>query len=77
MKNRDLIAMLLHLDQDLEVCIFHDIGAMLVNEHVDVYQGLYEDPDNEKCIFKRIEGKFIGIGNPSDFDNDNNDYEIL
>jgi hypothetical protein len=76
MKNKELIELLLTLDPELEVCVFHDIGAMLA-DYVCVYRGLYEDPDNEKCIFKRIEGKFSGIGNPSDFDDDNNNYEIL
>lgn len=77
MKNKDLIAALQQLDPEMEVCVFHDIGAMNVNDHIGIYRGLHEDTENVKAIWVQKEGEFIGIGNPANYEDDTNDYLML
>ena len=69
MKVKELIDALNKFDLELEVQVFHDIGAVLIDEPT-LYSGNYEDPNNRKGIRKTIKGQFVGIGNPADYDID-------
>lgn len=75
MKVGELIEALKQFDTELEVQVFHDIGAMTI-DGPELYHGKYEDPDNKK-LFRVVEGYFVGIGNPADFDLDEDDEPLL
>lgn len=67
MKVRELIEALKEFNPELEVQTFHDMGAVGIYGPT-LYYGEYEDVDNCKAIRVTIRGRFVGIGNPADFD---------
>ena len=75
MKVKELIEALSKYDPELEVQSFHDRGP-LVSEPT-LFRGRYEDPDNTKCIYVWKQGLFVGFGNPTDFDLDDELYEVM
>lgn len=66
MKVKELIEQLRQYDGELEVQVFHDIGA--IECEVDLYTGPYEDPENRKLIRITTDGLFVGLGNPTNYD---------
>lgn len=73
MKVRELIEKLYMLDHELDVCVFTDSGAMLVEEP-QVLSGYYEDPNNVKLVLRHTEGTFVALNNYADFDLDHMTY---
>jgi hypothetical protein len=73
MKVKQLIELLSSLDPELPVCVFSDMGAHLVLEPY-LLDGLYEDPENVKLVFRETSGKFVALNNYADFDLEDRSY---
>lgn len=73
MKVKQLIEELQKHDPELNVCVFSDLGAMLV-DRVQLLRGNFEDPNNVKLIHKEINAKFLALNNYADFDLEHETY---
>ena len=67
MKVRDLVAALQKADPNLDVCLFADDDVQAVND-VGVWSGAYHRPMGAKMALERVQGTYVGLGNPGDFD---------
>ncbi len=72
MNVRELIEHLQRFEPELQVQVFHDVGAMEIDEPT-LYCGDYEDPTNTKLIRRTVHGLFVGLGNPADYYIDDGD----
>jgi hypothetical protein len=67
MKNKDLIAALSKADPELLICQFTEAGPEEV-EDVWIFKGSHNISMTPKMVWGRANGKYIGIGNPGDYD---------
>ncbi|MDO8729527.1 MAG: hypothetical protein Q7K26_06660 [bacterium] len=67
MKVHEILEALKNADPNMDVCLFADDSVFSV-EDVNVWSGEYRRPFGAKVIFESINGTYVGLGNPGNYD---------
>lgn len=67
LKVKDVLAALKKADPEADFCMFSDFGTVAL-QHIAVYNGEYHRPLGNKLVLEHVNGHFVGVGNPGNFD---------